>query len=134
MSKQLYSLLVCGQNIRELSLGIAKDDALIKTETMAVPPEQHLQTIVQFLASEQLDLDKLDRLYVVTGPGSFTASRVSVTIVNTIAVVRVLPVHAIENADKQSLEDLWEKWQQVPSQKSVIPTYDQPPNITTPKK
>lgn len=118
-----------------MSLGIAKAGGEFYEESFLIAPEQYLQTIHLFLEKHQISLKDVKRIFVVPGPGSFTASRVSVTIVNTIAFTQNIPVISLPNSEKQSLRQLFEGTRYFPIKESlfVLPLYDRPPMITQAK-
>lgn len=128
-------LLVCGQDIRSLSLGLVRDGALAADTTMVAAPERYLARVAEMLAEWKVSLEELDAVAVVTGPGSFTSSRVSTTIANGIAFAKGIPVLAIENADRLNLHELAARTDFAalpPADRYAVPAYDRPPHITTP--
>lgn len=127
-------LLVCGQDIRSLSLGLVRDGVLTADTTMSAAPEQYLARVAETLAEWKVSPADLGAVAVVTGPGSFTSSRVSTTIGNGIAFAHGIPVLAIENADRLNLHALTERTDFAilpPVDRYAVPTYDRPPHITT---
>ncbi|NBS42047.1 hypothetical protein EBS80_05330 [bacterium] len=81
----MLALLISGQDIRELSLGLVRDGRLVGDVVVPASPERYLSAIAATLAGWNVRAEDLDALAVVTGPGSFTSSRVSTTIANAIA-------------------------------------------------
>ena len=129
-------LFIAAQDIGSITLGLVDGASIVCEETHAVSPEAYLQTLNAFLEKNSVETSSIHRLLVVPGPGSFTASRVSVTIANTIAFVWNIPVVSLPNPQKLSLNDLI-------AQRSIkkedehpftAPVYDRPPNITESKK
>ncbi len=127
--------LIAAQDIGEMSLGYRNEHGEIFEESFSIAPEQYLQTIETFFSKHQISLEKIKRIFVVPGPGSFTASRVSVTIVNTIAFTQNIPVISLPNPEKQSFSQLLEGIRDLPTKESpfVLPLYDRPPMITQAK-
>ncbi|PJA45467.1 hypothetical protein CO174_03105 [Candidatus Uhrbacteria bacterium CG_4_9_14_3_um_filter_50_9] len=125
-------LFISSQDIRELTLGLIQEGTFIHLSNHTVSPEEHLSVLDEQLTQWGCDLDQLEGLYVVTGPGSFTASRVSLTILNTIAFTKQIPVFALENPERLSPEVLLTTSQKkgLKSQSFVLPIYDRPPGVT----
>ncbi|TAK03889.1 hypothetical protein EPO34_01895 [Patescibacteria group bacterium] len=132
----MTSLVISAQDIRRISIGWMEDGKLARTTEVEAEPERYLAAIDETLASWGCDLADAGRVCVVTGPGAFTASRMSVTIANAIAFARNIPVFGIANEEKKSLEQLMGSGafnRPTPGVGFVSPVYDRPPNITLPK-
>ncbi|OGD70670.1 hypothetical protein A3A84_01515 [Candidatus Collierbacteria bacterium RIFCSPLOWO2_01_FULL_50_23] len=85
------------------------------TTEYATPQEQDILFFLhESLAKNGKTLDDLTEIEVNPGPGSFTGSRVGVTIANALALALKIKVNG----------------QKPP----VLPIYSSPPNITSPKK
>lgn len=123
-------LFLCAQDIQFVRLGLVVGEKVVAEKTVDVPPEQYLRSLDTFLTEQNVALHDIQRLMVVTGPGSFTASRVSVTMANTIAYVQGIPMIAIENPDRKSLTELIPLIAHAPEHRFVVPVYDRPPHIT----
>lgn len=72
----------------------------------------------------------LTDIVVTRGPGSFSSTRIGVTIANTLGFALGIPVHGISHVDfskilKQTYHRAKQRW--------VIPLYSKPPNITKAK-
>ncbi len=128
-------LFLRSQDIRELEIGLFENEELIFCSTIDVGPEEHLKSVDQVLCESNASLNDIDGVYVVTGPGSFTASRVSITIANAIAFTQEVSVYAIENPDKKTIAELCEKLSDLDlkEQHWAQPFYDRPPQITKAK-
>lgn len=101
--------------------------------TIETQPEGYLQALDQTLKQWKLSVADLTEILVVSGPGSFTASRVSTTLANGLAFARGIPIRGIDNPEYLPLKDLLLRT--VSSQQmNVLPTYDRPPEITQEKK
>jgi tRNA A37 threonylcarbamoyladenosine modification protein TsaB len=129
-------LVVSSQDIGSISLALAQGQTLVQSEDFLVPPEGHLKSLDTALSDWGIASDQIESVLVVTGPGSFTASRVSTTIANAIGFVKDIPVYGIENPEKQSLAELVADFDPgVAQQMGVVDaTYDRPPTITKPKQ
>ena len=126
-------LLVCGQDIRSLSVGLIQNGVLHQEVHFVASPERYLERVVETLSEWHVSAGDLGAVAVVTGPGSFTSSRVSTTIANGIAFAKGIPVLAIENFDRLNLRELSERtdFAKLPSvDHYAVPVYDRPPHIT----
>ena len=123
-------LFICAQDIQFITFGLVKDQTLLCEKTFEVPPEKYLASLDDFLHEQQVSSADVSRILIVNGPGSFTASRVSVVLANTFAFVRKIPVIPIENPKRLSIEELLPMVAILPEHAFVIPAYDRPPNIT----
>ena len=128
-------LYILGQDIRELDMGLEKNGEFLQSGLIRVSPEQYLSAIADQLNKWNTSLDDIEGIYVVTGPGSFTASRVSITIANAIAFSKQIPVFPVENRERYSLRELYDlvKRKQIKPEEFVLPHYDRQPNITVAK-
>lgn len=126
------TLIVCGQDIRFLSLALVRDGLVDRERTDEVSPERYLAAVDAALREWNVAQGELDAVAIVTGPGSFTASRASVTIGNAIAFARSIPIISLENPDRASVRDLAALLPSiVPNPNGfAVPTYDRPPHIT----
>ncbi len=125
-------LAVCGQDLRRFELVLWEDGLSRASIVTDDPPEMYLSRIDAFFQEQSVSLTDLSTLLVVTGPGSFTASRISVTLVNTLAFTENLPIVPLENTDRLPLLELLRKTD-ITKLASVVhasPHYDRPPFIT----
>lgn len=125
-------LVIAGQDIRELSVGLSKDGAIVESRTIVSSPETYLRDVAQALADWTITFDDLGAVAVVTGPGSFTSSRVSVMIANGIAFAKNIPVIGIPNVERVDFAALTIPTILPPVDQFAIPIYDRPPHITIP--
>ena len=123
-------LFFSAQDIQCITFGLVKDQTLFCEKTFDVPPENYLASLHTFLLEQSLSVSDIKRVFVVNGPGSFTASRVSVVIANTIAFTQQIGMVSIENPDRRPMRELMETVLQSKEQTFVVPAYDRPPNIT----
>ena len=130
----MSTLIICAQDISCISFGLLEDAHIVVEKTCQSEPEGYMQALHQTLKEWSVPLERISALCVVTGPGAFTASRVSVVMANTIAFARDLPLSALENPEQVPLRDLIEKKGIPPSKKGVFaqPIYNRPPTITHP--
>ncbi len=126
-------LLISGQDIRSLSLGLVREGRLLEERTVFAPPERYLSEIVAALGDWNVRVEDFDAIAVVTGPGSFTSSRISTTIANALAFAKGIPVFGIENPERKELRELATTVGNAKfpaADQFAIPTYDRPPHIT----
>lgn len=123
-------LVIAGQDIRELSIGLSKDGQIVESRTIVSSPETYLRDVAQALSDWKIALDDLDAVAVVTGPGSFTSSRVSVMIANGIGFAKGIPVIGIPNVERAHLASLTIPTTLPPVDRFAVPIYDRPPHIT----
>jgi hypothetical protein len=129
-------LVISSQDIGSISLALVQGKTLVQHEDFLVPPEEHIKSVDTALKDWGVGVDDIESVLVVTGPGSFTASRVSTTVANAIAFVKQVPVYGVENPEKLSVADLVGQFDpETVGQIGVVDaTYDRPPTITQPKK
>ncbi|KKW33222.1 MAG: hypothetical protein UY77_C0003G0006 [Candidatus Uhrbacteria bacterium GW2011_GWA2_53_10] len=123
---------IAAQDIERISLAFFTSQTLEREFTVDGAPETYLQAVHDTLQTWQLTADDLDAVVVVRGPGSFTASRVSTVIANTLAFIHHLPIIALENTTKKSWKELAAEipWEKAEKDVFVLPLYDRPPHIT----
>ncbi len=126
------TLVIGGEDIRYLALGLLEGDRLVFEEKRDAAPEEFLSVISSLLSDHGLDLKEIRQLMVVAGPGSFNACRVSTTIANVLAYRFNLPIFSLENPSHLSLADLLAQadLSVLEAQPFVTPAYDRPPTIT----
>lgn len=98
-------------------------------------PETLLNLLIDLLAAWGISWDNLTSIAVVRGPGSFTAIRTSLTLVNAIGFARNLPLGSctvpIDASDAVALKKLASARTKPSSW--IVPAYGAPPRITKPK-
>lgn len=124
---------ICAQDINSITFWLVSNAEEEYEKTVEVQPEGYLQALDQTLKEWKITSADLSEILVVTGPGSFTASRVSTTIANGLAFAQGISIRGIENAEHLSLRNLLS---QVSSEQLayVLPSYDRPAEITKQKK
>lgn len=128
-------LILCAQDIRWIDLAWEKDGRLVAQERVMAAPHEFLKAVAQALEKWGRSIAQAEAVAVVTGPGAFTASRVSVTIGNALSFSMGIPVIAVENPGRLSIEQLLGSGaiDRAPSSQSLAhPLYDRPPQITLP--
>lgn len=97
-----------------------------------------IKKLDKVLSYSQEHQSTLTGIIVAAGPGSFTGLRIGLSVANTIAYVRDVPIVAIEEA--KSAEDLLQNGLKVLKSRgasfdgAVVPHYGAEPHITIPKK
>ncbi len=132
----MLMLAVCGQDLHRFELALFDTHGCRAMSLTEDPPERYLARLDAFLSEYGVSCADLSHLLVVTGPGSFTASRISVTCVNTIAFTQHIPIIPLQNPGRLPLKDLLEKTDpfSLPSTHYATPHYDRPPFITVKKQ
>lgn len=123
---------VNGQDIARLVVGVIHQGAWqVDPEVFATRPEEYLSRLEDFLRRHNLAKTELTGFVVVTGPGSATALRMSLALVNTLAFALGVPVIPVDRpaavADIAILDQLSAR----SSRAFVLPTYEHDPKITT---
>lgn len=132
----MTALCVSAQDLKEIFFGIWKDGRFIMETVASVPPEEYLLALDGTLKEWNMSLGDIDAVMVVTGPGSFTSSRVSVVMANVIAFAREIRIFGVENPKRFCLSELAKTidWTaRFPASRYAVPVYDRPPHITTAK-
>ncbi|HBK34742.1 TPA: hypothetical protein DDZ01_01980 [Candidatus Uhrbacteria bacterium] len=129
-----FMLVISAQDIQTFTVGLAQNFQLQKQQTWNVPPEDYLEKIQESLTSWNVSFDFLQAIIIVTGPGSATASRVSVTIANSLGFAFHLPLYGRENPDQVSLEQYLSFVSTQDPEDFVYPFYQTTPHITQSKK
>ncbi|MAF24586.1 tRNA (adenosine(37)-N6)-threonylcarbamoyltransferase complex dimerization subunit type 1 TsaB [bacterium] len=95
-----------------------------------------LPLIDDFLRKFKVDKCELQRIGVVQGPGPFTATRVGVTVANSLGFCLSIPVIGLSGAMKQDPAKMIKAVEKDRGRvdSSVHPIYDKEPNIAVKKK
>lgn len=115
-------LFIDGSDITRLTLGRASINdrqqwQITETVTSDVRPEGYLAAIDNFIGQETIA-----SIIAVTGPGSATALRASLAIVNAISLAQGVSLYGVDIADTAG---------ELPSASAVLlPTYHHDPVIT----
>lgn len=102
-------------------------------ERVETKPEGILEALIGFLKKHKLEPKGLEGIIVVRGPGSATALRAGLSVVNTFAFALDIPIHELENPDGLEIEKLISSIDLTEPKKYTIPFYGKSPNITTSK-
>src|SRR3989338_2706467 len=97
-----------------------------------------LKRISDFLKKQKLGFSDILGIITVTGPGSFTSIRTSLSIVNTWANIMSIPAVGFSRQGTASFEDLIKKGmvalKKTKYHKIIQPFYGRPPDITIAKR
>jgi len=85
------------------------------------------------LAEHQANFNDISAIGAMKGPGSFTGLRIGLTVLNTIASDRKLPIVGVENSNDWRGRAL-ERLKNGENDHLVMPHYGRDANITTPRK
>lgn len=131
----MNSLYINGQDISRLVLGLADGRRVLDIQIYSVPVEIFFITFLEFFKTHSLKINNLDKCYVVVGPGSATALRTVLSIMNTIIYtsgIDVIPVQ--KDVIEQDLytfgQCLDKKNTQVEHKNYLFPKYEFGPKIT----
>lgn len=119
-------LFICAQDIKFFWLGFIKDNLFFILEKIAGSPEDQLKVLDGFLCENNIVADQISGISVVSGPGSFTANRVAITIANVLHFTKSIPLFVLENPDNLQPEQLLKKegiGKPLSSQEFAIPVY-----------
>ncbi len=127
-------LYVNGSDIRRLAVGFAKEGEILAVDFFDVGPEEYLSTIDAFLRAQGSDLDELTGVVAARGPGSATALRSSLSIVNTIVFAREMPIIPVQKTDDEQDVDSFKKalanFADQSNTNFIYPKYSSGPKIT----
>lgn len=132
----MSTLVIAAQDIRRIAIGWMEAGSPPRATETDAAPEEYLRAVDAALRGWGRSVADARRVCVVSGPGAFTATRVSVTIANAIAFARGIPVRGIENAARLPLEQLMGSGACEGDDAAsgyAMPVHDRPPNITLPK-
>jgi len=88
-----------------------------------------LLSVDKFLYSQKLDKKDIAGIMVVVGMGSFTSTRLAVTVANTFGYVLQIPLLAINHDQVDSAQSLIPKLLKQPKGQYISATYSGEPNI-----
>lgn len=132
-------LYVNGQDIRKFTLALVRGNGDVSVCEYETSPEQFLFQLDAFLNKEGVRVGEIERIVTVIGPGSATALRSILSIVNTMQFVQGIEVLGVEKDpeidDKKWIERIMNKDLDMIIPKPFLqPTYAHGPRITISKK
>jgi len=93
-----------------------------------------LQVIDSFLKSNKKTTADINGMMVVVGEGSFTSTRLAVTVANSVAYVKQIPLLAISKEQASDPQALIEEVARQPIGQYLSATYSGMPNLGQSKK
>ena len=104
-------------------------DTASEAQTFLGSDKDILFLIDAFLKQREVDKQDLDGIAVVVGAGSFTGTRLAVTIANTFGYALELPLCAVSKDDIQHLQRIIERFSVEKKGTYISATYSGEPNI-----
>lgn len=129
-------LYVNGQDIKRIVLGIVGEEG---AEMIEVGPDGFLGAIHAFLDKRAISLNEIKTIVCVRGPGSATALRVSLSLVQALAFAKKISLVSVEKDPSASEQEAFHRvtpsWlaQQSPVE-AIVPLYAHAPQITAAKR
>jgi len=125
-------LYVNGQDISRITVGSVDTESLI---TRQVETELFLSVIHAFVTERARSYDNLESIYAVVGPGSATALRCTLSILQTIHFVEGIPLFAVEkNPDEADEATIARAIVDAQPVDTLVPLYQHSPRITISNK
>lgn len=91
-----------------------------------------LRKLEEFLDKNSISWDEIKGVIVYRGPGSFTGLRIGITVANTVAYSKKIPI--VGEMDEEWIDSGCLRLNEGKNDKQVIPEYGSEPNITKPVK
>ncbi|MBU0614245.1 hypothetical protein KJ766_03115, partial [Patescibacteria group bacterium] len=126
-------LYINGQDIKMIHFAWIEDD--INVKTFDVDPDDFLKVFDSFLRDSNAEIDDIDELYIVIGPGSATALRTILAIVNTLHYTKGIKLFGIKKnratKDSDVVEDIQKmKAEFVENDSYLFPIYERDTGVT----
>ena len=106
--------------------GVAVDD--LKWESGRGLADGILGKLEEFLNKNSKSWDEIKGVIVFRGPGSFTGLRIGITVANTVAYAKKIPI--VGEMDEEWIDSGRLRLNEGKNDKQVIPEYGSEPNIT----
>lgn len=126
-------LVVSPHDLSYAVFGLFSEEKLQLERKIDTTPEALLENLLAFIKEENIVLEDLQGMIVITGPGSFTALRAGLAVINTFAFTKEIPLVTVPNPEGKELEDLLSGVNLSETQTFATPYYGREPNITKPK-
>lgn len=101
------------------------------THVQTVPGKNRtlLVAIDTFLQKQDTALANIEGIAVIVGEGSFTSTRIAVTVANTVAYARHIPVVAVTKEQSKDIPELMALFETTSAGTYISATYSGEPNI-----
>ncbi len=91
-------------------IAIKKNEvSIIKRKSSAIKSDRVLELIDRLLQESKITPQKLKGVFVVNGPGPFTAIRIAVALANTFSFALRIPVFGVKLEEDKTIKELIEK-------------------------
>ena len=128
-------LIINPSQKEHISLGLcAKTGGGISWHAYAEPNRELLSCIWDVLALHSLDKKDIQGIIVVVGAGSFTSTRIAVTVANTWGFAERIPLLALECKNLPNIQHTIPLLFSQQKRRFLSATYSGDPNITQSKK
>ena len=105
----------------------------ISVEQVYKEAEELLPSLQLLLSRNNQEIKNVKEVWVVSGPGRFSATRIGVAVANALCFAASIPMRSIKrNSLQETVADHITKFAKARVTKHVEPVYDKAPNITKP--
>lgn len=133
-------LYINARDINYVSIALFNEEKIVFLESeVQAEPEDHLGCIDRVMRSQNISIQDIDQIMTVVGPGSATALRSILSIVNTLIFVTKIELLGIEWQDKDTDELVINEIRKgkrmfIQEDYFLSPVYAHEPRITLSKK
>lgn len=123
---------------KKIILALKEREKIIKKEIKIKggQAEKIISELNKFLNEHKVDIDEIEGIVAITGPGKFTSLRVGVSMANAMAFSLNIPVVGISLNQANALRDMFsvsEYKLKKTGEHIIVPFYGQEPHITVNK-
>ncbi|NCO05092.1 MAG: hypothetical protein GW939_03015 [Candidatus Magasanikbacteria bacterium] len=112
-----------------IDLTVFKEDTVVYEKKYPGQNRELLQVATEFLEENNIQKQDIAGIAVIVGEGSFTGTRIAVTMANTFAYVLNIPLITITKDEKTDRNEIIKKLQEKTKGQYVSATYSAEPNI-----
>lgn len=121
--------LLIDTSVRD-EIGLALFDQEKKIDTRVEAGNRELLRVIDsLLTSSKKTIDEIAGIMVVVGEGSFTSTRLAVTVANSVAYAKQIPLLAISKDQAENPQALIEELAKQPVEQYLSATYSGMPNL-----